>query len=711
MKKHTFGFLTASVLSLSIIAQTSEPVIMTINGKPVYKSEFENVYHKNSGKEVSKEQKSVNEYVDLFSTFKMKVFEAEENGLDTNSSFKTELAGYRKQLAAPYLTDKNVNDALLKEAYERMKTEVKAAHILIRLTEDALPKDTIEAYTRLIIIRDALMGKNPSPAKIAEYENLLKKSSSALTKESTKQDTLNYNAKLNAVKGITATLNSGTDKFAAAAKKTSEDPSAVDNGGDLGYFTSLQMVYPFENAAFNTNVGEITMPVRTRFGYHILKVSDKRPSQGEILTAHIMVKFAKDMSEKDKANLKTKIDEIYTKLKVGEKFEDLARQFSDDKPSAEKGGQLQWFGSSRMPIEFEKAAFALNNNGDYSEPFMTTYGWHIVKRIDKKGLAPFSEMKGDLKQRIGKDSRTQAGRASLISKIKKENNFKENTVAKKEFLKVIDTTVYQGKWDAKKAEKLGNKELFRLSTKDKITGKETVIIYGQNDFAKYIESHQTTRPKTDNNMFLQQSYKEFVDETIINYEDANLEAKYPDFRNLLKEYRDGILLFDLTDQKVWSKAVKDTAGLKAYYEKNKNNFLWDERADVTMYNCVNEKVAKEVRALLKKNKSEKEIVETINKTSQLNVTAESITYLKGENKNVDANWKQGVAATDIKDGKDNKVTVLVVNKVMPKTPKTIAEAKGMITADYQNHLEKEWLAYLKNKYTVKVNEDVLKTVK
>ena len=536
MKNRTLGFLTLSAIGLTSLAQTSEPVIMTINGKPVYKSEFENVYHKNSGKEVNKEQKSVKEYVDLFSTFKMKVFEAEANGLDTNSAFKTELAGYRKQLAAPYLTDKNVNDALLHEAYDRMKTEVKAAHILIRVSEDALPKDTIEAYTRLMIIRDALAGKTPTPAKIAEYEMLLKKSSSALTKNSNKQDTLNYNAKLNTIKGLAVALNTSGDKFAAVAKKTSEDPSAADNGGDLGYFTSLQMVYPFENAAFKTNVGETSMPVRTRFGYHILKVADKRPSQGEILTAHIMVKFAKDMQEKDKANLKTKIDEIYAKLKAGEKFEDLARQFSDDKPSAEKGGQLQWFGSSRMPIEFEKAAFALQNNGDYSEPFTTNYGWHIVKRLDKKGLAPFDDMKGELKQRIGKDSRTQAGRTSLIAKIKNDNKYLENAAAKKEFLKVIDTTVYQAKWEAKKAEKLGNKELFKLGDKK----------FTQNDFAKYIESHQTVRPKTDNNMFLLQSFKEFVDETVINYEDSQLESKYPEFRNLLKEYRDGILLFDLS---------------------------------------------------------------------------------------------------------------------------------------------------------------------
>lgn len=715
MNKRTLGFLSLSAVSLSFfaqssIAQTNEPVIMTINGKNVYKSEFENVYKKNSGKEVNKEQKSVKEYVDLFSTFKMKVFEAEALGLDTVSSFKTELSGYRKQLASPYLTDKNVNEALLHEAYDRMKTEVKASHILIRIAEDALPKDTIEAYTRLMIIRDAIMGKQPSAAKIAEYEAILKKSSLALTKNSTGKDTTAYNSKLDAVKSIATTVNSGTDKFAAVAKKTSEDPSAVENAGDLGYFTSLQMVYPFETAAYKTNIGEISMPIRTRFGYHIIKVVDKRDNQGEILTAHIMVKFNKEMGEKEKANLKTKIDEIYTKLKAGEKFEDLARQYSDDKPSAEKGGQLQWFGSSRMPIDFEKAAFALKNNGDYSEPFTTPYGWHIVKRLDKKGLAPFDDMKNELKQRIGKDSRTQAGRESLIEKVKKENNFKENVATRKEFLKAIDSTVYQGKWDAKKASKLGSKELFRLSNKDQATGAETTIIYGANDFAKYIESHQTARPVMDNNMFLQQSYKNFVDESIIAFEDGNLEKKYPEFRNLLKEYRDGILLFDLTDQKVWSKAVKDTAGLKAFYEKNKNNYLWDERAEVTTYKCANEKIAKEVRSLLKKNKTEKEIVETVNKTSQLNVTAESITYLKGENKDVDANWKEGVAPLDIKD-KDNKVTVLVTNKLIAKTPKTLAEAKGIITADYQTYLEKEWLSYLKNKYSVVVNEDVLKTVK
>jgi peptidyl-prolyl cis-trans isomerase SurA len=710
MKKRTLGLLTLSAMSLATFAQTAstDPVIMTVNGKPVYKSEFENVYKKNSGKEVSKEPKSVKEYVDLFSTFKMKVFEAEANGLDSNITFKTELAGYRRQLASPYLTDKNVNEALLHEAYERMKTEVKASHILVRVDENALPKDTIEAYTRIMIIRDATMGKAPSASKIAEYEAILKKSSSGLTKNSSRMDSIEFKERLDAIKGLAQAANAGGDKFQAVAKKTSDDPSAKDNGGDLGYFTSLQMVYPFENAAFGTKVGEEGMPIRTRFGYHILKVYDKRPSQGEILTAHIMVKFPKDAGEKEKAELKAKIDELYGKLQAGGKFEDLAKQYSDDKPSAEKGGQLQWFGSSRMPIEFEKAAFALKANGDYSQPFETKYGWHIVKRLDKKGLMSYDEMKGDLKQRISKDSRTQAGQTALIERLKKEYNFKENPANRKEFLKLIDSTVYQGKWEAKKAQKLGKKELFSLTHKTDASHSKTVA-YNTDDLARYIETHQTARPAMDNNMFLQQSYKELVNSSVIAFEDSLLEQKYPEFKSLLKEYRDGILLFDLTDQKVWSKAVKDTAGLREFYNKNKNNYLWDERAEVTMYNCADEKVAKEVRAMLKKNKTEKEITDVLNKTSKLNVSVESITYLKGENKDVDANWKQGVVAADIK--KENGVQVLVVNKVLGKTPKTIPEAKGMITADYQNYLEKEWLAYLKNKYSVSVNNDVLNTVK
>ncbi|MDP3145275.1 MAG: peptidylprolyl isomerase [Bacteroidota bacterium] len=681
-------------------SKAQEPVVMTINDKPISKSEFEAVYRKNNGKEVNNATKSVNEYVDLFSLFKSKVFEAESLGLDTLTSFKNELLGYRRQLAAPYLTDKNTNENLLNEAYGRMKTEVRASHILVRVEETALPKDTLEAWTRIHLIRDAVLGKLPTAADIANYDKLLK-NQSEVAKTLKGKDSAIYKAKLNSVKYLADYYKNATDKFMDIAPKTSDDPSVIDNKGDLNFFSSLDMVYPFESAAYTTKVGDVSPVVRTRFGYHILKVYDKRESRGEIFVSHIMAKFGKDATEQDKANAKTKIDELYTKLKAGQSFEELARQFSDDKQTSDRGGQLQPFKSGKLPKAFEDAAFGLKANNDYSAPIMTQYGWHIIKRNEAKGLASFDEIKNELKTRIARDSRSQMGKTALIERVKKENKFTENLKNRDEFKSIMDTTYLKATWTAARAKKLGNKEIFNLGGKS----------YTQNDFAQFLETQMTFRSPTDVNEVMKGIYKTWVDESVVNFEDAQLEKKYVDFRNLLREYRDGILLFDLTDQKVWSKAVKDTSGLKDFYEKNKNNYLWDERAEVSTYKCLNEKVAKDVRKLLKEKKTEKEITEIINKPSQLNLSVENVTYLKTENKYVDDNWKVGIAPKDINDDKEKKIFVIVVNKILAKSPKSLGECRGLVTADYQNYLEKEWLDYLKKKYIVKVNNDVLSTIK
>jgi peptidyl-prolyl cis-trans isomerase SurA len=681
-------------------SNAQEPVVMTINDKPISKSEFEAVYRKNNGKEVNNSTKSVGEYVDLFSLFKSKVFEAESMGLDTLTSFRNELGGYRRQLAAPYLTDKNTNENLLTEAYERLKTEVRASHILVRIDETALPKDTLEGWTRIHIIRNAVLGKLPTAVEITNYEKLLK-NQSEVAKGLKGKDSSIYKAKLNSVKNLADYYKNAADKFMDIAPKTSDDPSVVDNRGDLNYFSSLDMVYPFETAAYNTKVGDVSPVVRTRFGYHILKIYDKRESRGEIFVSHIMAKFGKDATEQDKANAKTKIDELYGKLKAGQVFEDLARQFSDDKQTGDRGGQLQPFKSGKLPKPFEDAAFALKANGDYSNPVLTQYGWHIIKRNDLKGVPPFNEIKNELKTRVTRDGRSQMGRVALMDRVKKENNFKENLKNRDELGNVLDTTYLKATWSASRANKLGNKEIFNLGGKS----------YTQNDFAKFLETQMTFRSPTDEKEIMKGIYKTWVEESIVNFEDAQLEKKYVDFRNLLREYRDGILLFDLTDQKVWSKAVKDTSGLKDFYEKNKNNYLWAERAEVSTFKCLNEKVAKDVRKQIKDGKTQKEITESVNKSSQLNLSVENVTYLKGENKNVDNNWKAGVVANNINDDKEKKIFVIVVDKILPKSPKSLAECRGLVTADYQNYLEKEWLDYLKKKYIVKVNNDVISTIK
>ncbi|HWY09857.1 MAG TPA: peptidylprolyl isomerase [Bacteroidia bacterium] len=689
-----------TAFTVSVLAQTTDPVIMTIGGKSVNKSEFESVYRKNNSKTVT-DPKSVKEYADLFSLFKMKVYEAESMGLDTVGSFKTELAGYRRQLATPYLTDKNTNENLITEAYERMKWEIKSSHILIRCSEIEFPKDTLESWTRATLIRNAIVGKLPTAAQIAEYDKLLK-NSTIVKSDFAKKDSGMYKSKLNSVKNLAEYYkNAGADKFPGIAPKTSDDPSVPDNKGDLGYYSALDLAYPYETAMYNTKPGEVSHVVRSKYGYHIIKVYDKRPYRGEITVAHIMVKFPKDATDTDKKNAKTKIDELAAKIKAGEKFDDVARSHSEDKQTSDRAGQLAPFKSGKLPKDFEDAAFGLKKDGDISDPVMTTYGWHIIKRIELKGLAPLEQMKPELKARVARDSRSQMGRVALIARVKKENGFKQNLANRDEIMKVLDTTYLTATWKASNAAKLGNKEI--ISFKDKT--------YGLQDFAKFFEQQMVYRSPTDLYGLMGQAYEKWVEEMVVSYEDAQLENTRPEFKNLLHEYRDGILLFDLTDQKVWSKAVKDTAGLRSFYEKNKNNYLWDDRADVTTYRCLDSKISAEVRKMLAKGKSEKEITDAINKTSQLNVTVENVMYLKNENKNLNENWKKGVVANDIKDEKDGKMLVIVVNKVLPKSPKTLNEAKGLITADFQVSLEKEWIAYLKNKYPVKINEDVLNTIK
>jgi peptidyl-prolyl cis-trans isomerase SurA len=650
MKKHLFSLVVFSFVCVGIKAQDNDPVLMTVGKRNIRKSEFEAVYHKNNNN-AKADEKALNEYLELYTNFRLKVAEAEELGLDTTEAFKSELKGYRQQLAQPYLTDNEVTENLIKEAYERSKYDIKASHILVKVDENALPKDTLAAYNKALKIRERLL------------------------------------------KG---------ENFEKVAKEISDDPSAKDNGGNLGYFTALQMVYPFENAAYNTKVGEVSMPVRTRFGYHILKVFDKRDARGQILTAHIMASTRGMQTAADTLAAKQKLEEIQAKIKQGVDFAELAKQFSDDPGSASKGGQLPWFGTGKMVPEFEEAAFQLKNNGDVSDIIQTKFGFHIIKRLDYKPLPSFDEMKAELKQKIAKDTRSQKSRESFIERIKKEYGFKENLKNRDEFIKVIDSTFFKGEWKAEKAAKL-NKELFSIGNKK----------YTQTYFAKFIESQQSTQPATDYKLLIEKLYKNFTDKAVIDYEDEQLENKYPDFRNLMNEYRDGILLFELTDKKVWSKAVKDTAGLEAFYNANKDKFMWGERLEADIFYCKDEAIAAKTRKIvekgLKKGYNVDEIQKQINTDSQLNLKVVSGKFSKGDNKIIDSiDWNVGLTKNQ---NVDNQIVFVNVKRKIAPEPKTLKEARGVVTAEYQNQLEKEWLKELKAKYPVNINREVLKTVK
>ncbi len=646
MKKLICSFLIIScfVFSAKIIAQeNTSPVLMTIAGTPVTKAEFEKVYRKNNNKEGAYDMKDLREYLDLYINYKLKVKEAEEEKLDTSQTFINELKGYRKQLAQPYMTDKEVTDALIKEAYDRLQKDVRASHILLNLAPDALPKDTLATYNRAMKIRDMIL--------------------------------------------------KGAD-FAKVARDSSNDPSAKENGGDLGYFTGMQMVYPFETAAYNTKPGQLSMPVRTKFGFHIIKVTDVREAQGEIKVAHIMIKSAANAPDSVTKAAKAKIDEIYQKLKTGDKFEDLATKFSDDKGSAKNGGVLPPFGTGRMVPEFEKAAFGLKNDGDFSEPVKTSYGWHIIKRLEKKPVPSFEEKKTELKNQVARDSRADISKNSMIARIKKDYNFKEFPKNKESFVNALDTTILGGEWDPEVVKGM-NKPLFTLGT----------MTYTQEDFAKYINSHQSKKQNSTPKQVGYTLYNQFVDESCMNYEESQLEAKYPEFKALMQEYRDGILLFDLTDKKVWSKAVKDSAGLADFYEKNKTKYMWDRRCDAIIYTCANADIASKTRKMLKKQKPLVEILNAMNTDSQLNLNTKDGKFLKGENEIIDSiAWQKGLSPDMIRN---NSVVFVEVINIIEPTPKTLDEAKGIITADYQNYLEKEWIKSLRARYPVTVNEDVL----
>jgi peptidyl-prolyl cis-trans isomerase SurA len=645
-RKLILTFVVFNFIVASIAQSSKDPSIISIKGSDITKSEFERVYRKNNVKETSFDRKSVTDYLNLYVNYKLKVREAFDMGMDTAKAFTDELVGYRKQLAAPYLTDKDVSETLLKEAYKRMQTDIRASHILVKLAPDALPKDTIEAYSKVMKIREE--------------------------------------------------LTKGAD-FATVAKQKSDDPSAKDNGGDLGYFSALQMVYTFESAAYNTKLGEISMPVRTRFGYHLIKVTDSRAAQGEVKVAHIMAKFATGGKADDSTKAITKINTVYDKLKAGGNFEDLVKEYSEDQGTAKSGGVLPMFGTGRMVPEFEKAAFALKNVGDYSAPTRTSYGWHIIKLLEKKPMPSYDEMQADLKTKIGKDSRSELGKTSMINKIKAKNNFKEMPKAKEEFMKTIDSTLTAGKWTADKAEKLKS-TMFTLGTKN----------YTQKDFAKYVADHQSKRGSTNPQVMANNFYNEWVNESVMAYEESMLEVNYPEFKALMEEYRDGILLFELTDKKVWSKAVKDTVGLKDFYEKNKSNYMWPDRVEATIYTCANAEVAKKVRQLMKTVDDQDTLLARANKDNALNLQIKKGKFAKGDNETLDSiGWNKGMTKDFNKNG---SVVFVDVKQKLPAQPKTLEEAKGLITADYQQYLEKDWIETLKKTYPVVVHQEVVETV-
>ena len=628
MIRFLFSILFFCLATLSVFSQ-DEQTLITIGDTKVSKAEFERIYKKNNSNLYNEsDKKSPEEYLDLFINFKLKVIEAEKLKMDTSAAFIKELAGYREELAAPYLTNIHYNDELVNELYNRTTKEVNASHILLNVSRDATPEQDKEILDKILKIRQEIID--------------------------------------------------GKD-FEEAAKEYSQDPSAKTNSGKLGYFTAFQMVTPFENAAFTTPVGQISEPVKTTFGYHLVKVNDIRDNKGEILVAHIMKMFPKDMTAATKQKLKLQIDSIYTELKNGADFAELARTKSDDKRSSTQGGEMPWFGNGRMIPEFANPAFAIKNIGDYTEPIETPYGYHIIKKIAVKPVPSFEEAKEEIVTRIKNDpQRSFRSKQAFIDNLKVEYNYQKNDEG---YSKLKDKKIASDLHDE-------NFELFTIDNKK----------YEMQDFRNYL-----TKQNASSGSYLSY-YQPWEMDAIIALEDSKLKDKHPDFKYLLQEYHDGILLFNISEEKIWNFAAQDTVGLEEFYKKNNKKYMWEERFKGTIITCKTVEAREEAEKYFAEEMTNEEVSDMMNKNESLISFTEGA-WERGANPIVDYYvWNQPEP-----DNFNSEITFLRGNKIPPE-PKKLDEARGLYISDYQKFLEDNWIKELRKKYKITVDKKLLKTI-
>jgi peptidyl-prolyl cis-trans isomerase SurA len=625
----------------------NDKILMTVDRQNVPAGEFIRMYKKSYDPVNTKDLDS---YLAQFVVFRLKVAEAIREGYDTTKAFRSELKGYRNQLARNYLTDNDSREKLLKQAYQRSLTEINGWQILINCPPEASPEDSLKAWKKARDIRERIVLGEP---------------------------------------------------FEQVARSTSDDPSVKINGGHLGYFTVFQMIMPFEDAAYNLKKGEISQPVRTPYGYHIITVTGKRPSAGKIKVAHIMKTVAPGADEKETKKAEDEIRNIYNQLQNGASFSELAGKYSDHKESAASGGELNWFGAGEIISDFAEAAFSLTKNGDFTKPVRTIYGWHIIKRIDKKAPGSFDETKSYLESKINESYLNSISKKAFIEKLKKEYKYHVNLTDLDWFIKNTDTLIIRGLAKYKRAEIPAG--ILYTFADQQLTSR---------DFASYIEKRGSMIVTNDSAVFIGRSLETRLSDQILNYENSILEKKYPEFRYLMNEFHDGILLFEVSGKKVWNKAQDDSTGLKQYYENNKYKFQTKEGLSAKIYTLRKSSGMKSLSNAFNKyskypNGDNRLINKYIIKKDTL-LTLREGTWYKGDDKTVDnLDRTKKVQETTI----DGFPSIVVVNKVIDAVPLPFSEVQGEIITGYQEYLEDNWVKQLKQKYTVKIDNSVLEEIR
>lgn len=684
--------IAALLLMVAAGAQNSDPVVMEVAGRQIKKSEFMKEFMTSVGDRLAKnpqtpaaeKRQALEEYVELFANFRAKLADAYALGFDTTEALRQELKTYRAELAAPYLIDSAALERILHEAYERNHYSLHAAHILLYLPPDASAEDSAKTYNRIMELRNRIM--------------------------------------------------KGEDFFAVSAEVVREqNPGAQvrQYEGDLGYFTAFDMVYPFENAAYSLQIGEVSMPVRTRFGYHIIKLLDKVEMTGKCDMAHIW------LSSQDSTLRRNEIDICYRRLQDGEDFATVAQR-SDDRTTRDNGGLMKDAPLNHLPPEYIEVAQHMKD-GEYSKPFFTQYGWHIIKLIHHDTLAPYESMVPYYKQRMSRDQRGEDSRKAF-------------TQSCRERYKVIDLT--QTPVEQPKGKKGKKKEPVKMqatleglytvvpveATRNQwkyndtmVTDIQPILIvenrtYTTLDLARYIAKHQKAARALKSDYYVNLRYSEFIDSVVMDYADSQLEAEHPDFAAIVDEYRRGLMIFNYNNEMVWKKTLHDSAGFADFYARESltkrldrpddSVYFWHQRARIVDIVVVDSaclapaKAAKILTKALKKNKGSMEMKEMLVSAMVAKVpsmvTVEPDLVEKGRQTLLaDNQWQKGVYLSP--NGKGYRA--VVVEEVLPPMLKEQMAARGYYLNAYQNEVEQQHNEGLRQKYNVKINYDVVKQIR
>lgn len=616
--------------------------LLTIEGEDVSTSEFLKLYNKNLDLVKDESQKDLDNYLELFIDYKLKLKEAKRLNFNNDVNYKREFENYKTQLTKNYISDNKVTDKMVREAYDRMRFDVKASHILI--LDNPEIEDTLVAYNQLLGYRKTLKSEGFDVSK-AKYH---------------------------------------IDKKVLVE--------------DLGYFSAFKMVYDFETAAYNTKPGEVSMPFKTDFGYHIVRVDEKRASRGTATAAHIMVA----LQQKDSTiNPEERINDIYKKLSNGEAFESLAKQFSDDKSSARNGGKLRPFKSGQLSsVVFENTAFSLDNEGDVSKPVKSKFGWHIIKLISKEPVKPFEEIKTTLEAQVKRDARSKLINSAMVKELAKRYSIKKNLETKTYFLPILENAYLAGKFNVP-ADFKSDAPVIKVND----------YVFTNEDFLQHLKTKQRQymRQQTTVKNVLDNEFQVFYENSVLEFRKENLVNENEEFADVLQEYRDGLLLFALMEKEIWNKASKDSIGLQNYYNNNASKYQWKNRIEATIISSSSNEDAERIRLLLRSNDSiplVKKQMKNAGKNDYIFTTG----IFETSNSKLPSNleFKEGVSKTYKHNG---GYQVYAIKKVLPAKTKTLKEARGNVVNDYQAEIEKNWLQDLRKRFTVDVNRKVLKELK